>query len=459
MRDTAVALWRPATLWLLFLGPFFFLAYGVANWSASLSPGLPSLFLPWERDIPFVPEMIVPYLSMDLLFAGALFLCRDVREIRLHAARIVFATLLSVSIFVLYPMQYGFERPATTGFYGPLFDLLYLFDGPFNQAPSLHVSLAIIVWAVYARRSRGIVRRLVDFWFLLVIASILFTWQHHLIDVPAGALVGYAALRLFPDSAARSEASGDGWIAARYGAVALVPWAAAFVVPAAAPVLLWTAMSLAVIAAIYAGLGPGIFGKSAGRLGFFTRLLLVPYFAGAGLAMRWFSRSAAPWSRISPSLLLGRRLGEREARDAVAGGVVAVLDLTAEFPEAEAFLRIPYLNLPVLDLAAPTLGQLAAGVEFIEAHAPAGPVYVHCAVGFSRSAVVAAAWLLHTGQAADVGEAEAGIRRHRAAIVFSGRHRRLLEDYRRGVVSGRAAGDARGIIASGTFPVNVHRHE
>lgn len=74
----------------------------------------------------------------------------------------------------------------------------------------------------------------------------------------------------------------------------------------------------------------------------------------------------------------------------LAHSVGAVLDLTAEFPEADAFLRIPYLNLPVLDLTAPTLGQLAAGV----------------------------------------GKAAAAIRRHRAAIVFSGRHRRLLEDYR-----------------------------
>ena len=431
MSGTAVAPWKPATLWLLFLGPFFFLTYGLANWAASLQHGLPSLFLSWERGIPFLPWMIVPYLSMDILFAGALFLCRDEREIRVHAARIVFATVLSVSIFLLYPMQYGIDRPATVGFYGPMFDLLYVFDGPFNQAPSLHISLAVIVWTVYARRGAGLLRRIIDIWFLLVAASVLFTWQHHLIDIAAGVLVGYAALRLFPNSAARGSVRRHRRVAMRYAMLTVVLWLGAFAMQPAAPVLLWAAVSTGVVAAAYAGLGPAVFGKSAGRRGIFISLLLAPYFAGAGLGYRWFSRVSEPWSEIAPGVLLGRVARESEARRLVDEGVAAVLDLTVEYRETEAFLRLPYLNLAVLDLTAPSVDQLARGAAFIERQLDSGAVYVHCALGYSRGAAVVAAWLLMSGRAASVAEAEAMIRRKRSSILLTGRSLAALENFQR----------------------------
>ena len=38
--------------WLLFLGPFFFITYGLANWSAAQHSFVPSLAFAWERAIP-----------------------------------------------------------------------------------------------------------------------------------------------------------------------------------------------------------------------------------------------------------------------------------------------------------------------------------------------------------------------------------------------------------------------
>ena len=56
---------------------------------------------------------------------------------------------------------------------------------------------------------------------------------------------------------------------------------------------------------------------------------------------------------MTPAVLIGRRLTNREAAAAVRCGVAAVVDLTAEFSEAEPFRRLTYLNVPVLDLTAP----------------------------------------------------------------------------------------------------------
>jgi len=59
--------WRRGVVWLLFLGPFFFLSYGFANWWAATRavPGI--IVFDWERHIPFLPWTIVPYWSIDLL--------------------------------------------------------------------------------------------------------------------------------------------------------------------------------------------------------------------------------------------------------------------------------------------------------------------------------------------------------------------------------------------------------
>jgi protein-tyrosine phosphatase len=98
--------------------------------------------------------------------------------------------------------------------------------------------------------------------------------------------------------------------------------------------------------------------------------------------------------------------------------VTAVLDLTAEFSEASAFLGIRYLNLPILDLTTPTQEQLQEAVAFIAEEAEHGIVYVHCKVGYSRSAAVVGAHLLATEQAATPEEAVAMLREVRPSIII-----------------------------------------
>jgi hypothetical protein len=42
---------------------------------------------------------------------------------------------------------------------GALFTLLMGFDKPYNQAPSLHIGLLVVLWAVYAQQLRGTLAR------------------------------------------------------------------------------------------------------------------------------------------------------------------------------------------------------------------------------------------------------------------------------------------------------------
>ena len=72
------------------------------------------------------------------------------------------------------------------------------FDKPFNQAPSLHIALLVIIWDHWRHRLSGIAGVVWHVWCLLIGASVLTTWQHHFIDIPTGALLGFFALWLFP---------------------------------------------------------------------------------------------------------------------------------------------------------------------------------------------------------------------------------------------------------------------
>ena len=47
--------WKRAAIWLLFLGPFFFISYGFANWLASQSTAVAYIVFDWEKFIPFIP--------------------------------------------------------------------------------------------------------------------------------------------------------------------------------------------------------------------------------------------------------------------------------------------------------------------------------------------------------------------------------------------------------------------
>ncbi len=62
--------WR-GLAWLALCGPWFFIAYGFCNWFTAQRAHVGTWYWEWEKHVPFVPELIVPYWSLDLLFIGA----------------------------------------------------------------------------------------------------------------------------------------------------------------------------------------------------------------------------------------------------------------------------------------------------------------------------------------------------------------------------------------------------
>lgn len=193
-------------------------------------------------------------------------------------------------------------------------------------------------------------------------------------------------------------------------AIATLPWGAP---------LLWGAISCAVQAVGYIGAGAGIYLKRNGRLSLLTRVLLGPILAGQYVSWLYYQRHGNAWDEAAPGLLMGRLLDEAGARELLDIDVTAVLDLTTEFTESKLLReRTKYFNLPILDLTAPTPAQLDRAVAFIADNANDGTVYVHCKIGYSRSAAVVGAYLMVTGQAAGVDEAMVHMRDARSPLVI-----------------------------------------
>ncbi len=396
--------WPRAALWLVFLGPFFFLTYGAANWWTGQLPVVPSMYWEWERAIPFLPWLMLPYMSIDLFYAGSLFICKDKAGLDTHAKRLLLATVISVAGFLLFPLQFAFTRPEVAGFNGWLLDLLMGFDKPFNQLPSLHISLLIILWVKYAEKLTGLWKAALHLWFGLIALAVVGTWQHHVVDVLGGAVVGVLCLYLVPDVGVAQSMAGVSAqhrkIGARYaaGALAAGVWWTALAWGGHVWVGLgfaWTSLSLALVSLAYFGAGAAVFQKRDGQLSRVARLVLLPYLLGAALSQRRYARRLDAWNELVPGVLIGRVLSVREvARLRASHPRLAVLDLTAEFSALLREAAMAYRNLAVLDLTAPHSAQLAQGADFIEAQRAAGnTVFVHCALGISRSAAVVQAWL------------------------------------------------------------------
>ncbi len=422
-----------ASAWLSLL---FLAVYGGSNWIAAHRAAVGVWYFAWERRIPFVPILIVPYLSLDAFFVVAPFLCRDRAELGAFVRRVSLAVAAAGVFFLVMPLRFAFARPAVHGWTGVLFTAFGAFDRPFNLFPSLHIALAAILVDTYARHTRGPVRVALWVWFALIGVSTVATYQHHVIDVAGGLLLGTlvfygvrergtgALLRGRGTGALLGETQTRDLVVVRNLRIAgyylLGAGAAAGAAAAAWPwssVLVWPAVSLAIVGSAYLGVGPRVFRKAGGAGARSARVLLWPCLAGQWVSLWLYQRQCRPYDEVAPGVLIGRRLSEREAAEAVARGVTAVLDLTAEFSEPPAFRQVAYRNIQILDLTAPALTDLQDAAGFIAEQAARGVVYVHCKIGYSRSAAAVGAWLLTTGRARTADEAVARLRAVRPSII------------------------------------------
>jgi membrane-associated phospholipid phosphatase len=419
---TAIARpWRQALLWLAITAAFFYASYGGSNWLASQRSDVGHVVFDWERHIPFLAWSILPYWTINGFYAASLFVCRDEDELRVLVRRLLTTQAIAVICFVLFPLRMTFDRPPTDGVPAFLFEVLGGFDKPFNQAPSLHVALSVVLTDFYGRHVAPRWRWLIHLWFVIVALSVLPTYQHHFIDIPTGALLGVLVLWAWPWQA-RSPLARPRFceiprrriLALRYLLAAVATAVAAHALGGAGYWLLWPALALGLVAAAYSFLGPQAFQKDGeGRLGWAAWLLFLPYRIGAWINARLWTRHDAPAVLVADGVWIGRM---PLAHEIAALPTRRIVDLCAELPVPRGLEIVhahPALDLVPLDRA--LLERAAASIETLRRD---GPVLVVCALGYGRSAAAIVAWLLLSGRATDAAQAVAIVRTAKPRIVL-----------------------------------------
>lgn len=352
---------------LVVVAAIFYASYGATNALASARANVPEIYFAWERALPFWAWSIVPYWSLNLLYALGFFICRDAGELARYVTQLLVAQMIATLFFIAFPLQMSWEKPAVSGLSGFLFSSLAAFDLPFNQAPSLHIILCVVVGSFYLHKTRAVwLKAALVAWFALIGLSVLTTYQHHFIDIPTGLAAGCLVLLIRPlDGAPLSfaiarEAARYKWAALYLGLAFLTLFAAilgAKIWGAWMLWLSWASLSFELVACGYAFLGAGVFSKNGqGRHAAAAKALLFPYLCVARLnALFWLCGR-----RLSDEILPGLYLGSVKE----AGKFDAVLDLAAEF-ERPGGAQI-YASVPMLDMITPCADELKRGADELE---------------------------------------------------------------------------------------------
>ena len=437
------------------VGALFYTSYGLSNHYAASLAYVPEITFAWERGIPFWAWTIVPYWSLNLMYAAAFFLCRNACEQNRYATRLVSAQIVATTCFMLFPLHFSWPKPPTDGLSGWLFDSLVAFDLPYNQAPSLHIALSIIVGAFYWTRFPKI-RLPIFLWQSLIALSVLTTYQHHFIDVPTGALLGWLVLWAIPqhgvspfkrrDLFVVQPAEQTGYLKTasceaklssgkaktspetRSREIKIAMLYLAGVALSALPSflggawlwMLWVSVSLSVVAFAYLTGNAAVFQKQAdGRLSAAATILLLPYLAGVRLNMAYWLSGKAKMARVRDDVWIGSVSG-------ISDDLPAVLDVCAEYPRPH--YRGAYRVLPLLDMVAPSENDLVQAALLLEAlRRQHGKVLTCCALGYGRSAAVVLTWLLVYGGCRDLAQATAELKRARPQMVLPPETARAVE--------------------------------
>ena len=403
------------------VGAVFYATYGFANWLTAQRSDIPEIVFSWEHGIPFWAWSIVPYWSLNVFYALGFFLCSDTRQQHRYIAQLMTAQAVVVTCFLLFPLQFSWEKPFTQGLAGGLFASLAAFDQPYNQAPSLHIMLVLIVGRFYWYRLHGYWRLFWALWLGLIALSVLTTWQHHFIDIPTGVLAGALVLWALPWQ--KNEAMPSPLLQRIIPSVKHYRWAGFYLLVSAAFAalsvlggawlfLLWPAAAYLLLAVVYARFGATALQKQAsGQHAFAASLLLWPCRLGAYLNMRIWLRKQELSAEVMPGKV---HIGSIRA----LGAFQAALDVCAELP-AKSWPE-NYVSLPMLDMVPPSAVELAQAADHLQnlIDRKNGPVLVCCALGYGRSAAVVLTWLLRHGGFVDLQEAVALLKQVRPKMVL-----------------------------------------
>lgn len=423
------------------LSIFFFTSYNLTNWYTANRSDVGSLVFSWESSTPLWAWTIVPYWSIDFMYGLAILLASSKQSLKILCLRLFSAQIICITCFLIFPLKFSFERPHLDGFLGLWFDVLMGFDKPFNQAPSLHITLLVILWQFYKSYLKSKFNQLLlHAWCLLIALSVLTTWQHHFFDVPTGLWAGCFCIWLWPENGIaplknKSYPKQYTW-SSIYFLLFLLSLSLAIYIGGVGLWLLWVAGAFGLVSANYLLFGATGFQKQAnGHFTLAVAILYLPYFVIMWLNSRLWTLKNKPTDFILDNVNLGRIASQNTLHTQPIGSVV---DLCAELPIGQ--FNGHYSLIPVLDMTPLSIEQCQRAAEKIDQFQKQGSVLVCCALGYSRSATAVIAWLLLTKRATNVEEAIIKVKAGRSSVVISSKQQTVLINWFNRIQKGSCSG-------------------
>ncbi len=402
----------------------FQLGYATAAIYASRLAFVPAFTFSFERCIPFIPWMIVPYMSSGLFFALVPFFCRNRAELWGYAQRFSFITVVSICCFFIFPLRFSFERPAVENpALGLFFTFLEKYDSPFNQAPSLHVAYACLFWSVIGKQLKGWIKWALGIWLVLMGLATLTVYQHHLIDVLAALILVHVGFVLFPspfnplqgnalesgeqemlrtiDARARlkwevnrrNRGIGNVYYLIGWIILLLAIWSGEYMFGCS--FLGWISFVCFAVGRCYFINNPNFLKNKNGRIPWFKKVFYAPYQLVYWLIWRFIRQKNNPlFIEVLPSCYVGPRAIKTDLKAFDSDQRLIVFDLAAELEEVAGLRkRGSYCSFPLLDIAA-IRGEdaeriLAALVANYQQLQKDEKMMIHCTMGYSRSMVFA----------------------------------------------------------------------
>ena len=368
----------------------FNLCYLLANALAHQQKIMRHVAFSFESNIPFLPWMIVPYLSSGIFFCMSFFWVRNIDQLRVLSHRLLMATVLAGIIFILYPLQFsGFKPSIASPVYAALFGFLSLVDKPYNQLPSLHVAFCLIFWqSLHPLLQSRFTKIALAAWLMLTAVATVFTYQHHVLDIFAGFCLGLLCIGLIKPGRTEPNVAFYYLIAAALVfLVGVLAWQSILAV--------YVTLSFMLVSYSYYQRNPYFLHKKKGLHPWWVWLLYAPYLMGYWLtwyAVRWREKSKPSINNIKENLWIGRRLSHSEVQQLPPN--CTVIDLANELSETAALRSHRYFYFPLLDLIEPPAATVDEIITTLIKEIAAGKtVYLHCAMGYGRSLLIANTYL------------------------------------------------------------------
>ena len=382
----------------LVAGIVFGIVYNICAYFTSIQLEKMSCVFSWECNLPFVPWLIVPYFSTGFFFVFSFFIVSNSKQLLTLTQRIVALVLISGVCYLLFPLYQTFTKPIVTN---PCIRWMYLFleqwDSPYNQAPSLHVSLCIVYWSVI--RDSLSIRKwgkyILYTWILVIVISTLLIYQHHMIDIVSALVVSSLVFIIFPKD--KNER-----IAYCYFLfVSFLLFCELYLVSIGYFIgcvfFTWIALICFFVGNAYCNKNPYFYKDRKGRVVCWKKIFFMPYWGVCKMMRIWFCKNKGSHPiLVLPNLYCGTWLTKKQFQDfqaRVNGGNIVVVDLCAELQENNLVqTQTEYYCFPLLDLANYSKKEMDSIVDSLEKlyenMKENQVLYIHCLMGYSRSIVV-----------------------------------------------------------------------